>query len=172
VNAALANIIILAGSPAVGKTSVAEEVRRRVGGAVIDMGRFREMYLDPEWKNANQEESDMAFRLACYVSKEFVRNSIRPVLITDTLPRHLPLSFQELAGTGFKIVLLFVTGKDVLQQRMQDPTRDSGFSDLEVSWQRNVAEQERTPHANELRIDTTSLAVEQTASEVIRLMGW
>ena len=166
------DILILAGAPAVGKTTVAEAVREQLGGALTDMGSIREMYLDREWKQANTDEADMSFRLACKVAREFVSNGIRPVQITDVLPRHLPMAGTELAGTEHGIVSLYVTEKDVLQGRMLDPTRDSGFSDLEESWRRNESERRRELYERETRIDTTSMTVTEAAERVMQCCGW
>ena len=69
------DIIIVAGSPATGKTTIIKKIRPQTWGAHIDLGTIREMYLDREWSQANPEEAQMAFLLACHLAREFVAHN-------------------------------------------------------------------------------------------------
>ena len=165
------DVLIINGSPAIGKTTIANCIHADLGGAHIDMGKFREMYLDRAWAGANQTEAQMAFDLACHTAKVFLSNGIRPIVLVDLSPVHVAQVAYQFAGIDYGIATLTVTDRALLERRMTDPTRDSGFNDIDRAWAWNRAELSRDLLPQETRIDTSDLDIQATRRAVINLMG-
>ena len=156
------DIIVINGSPASGKTTSQRNLRDSVGGALVDMGRFREMYLDREWTHANEKEAQMAFELACHTAKIFVQNGIVPVTVADLRPEHIRQLSHFLGDWDYGIITLSVRDRTILQERITHPLRDSGFKDLDAAWAWNQAELSRELLPHEVRLDTSFLSPEET----------
>ena len=165
------DVAIIAGSPATGKTTVANGIRERLQCAVIELSTFRNMYLDRDWSRANPQEAQMSFVLACHTAREFVAHGIKPVLLLDLRPEHIGQLAEQFAGVNYGIVTLFVSARQVLAERMAAPTRDSGFRDLEQSWAWNVSETSRALLPREVRLDTTGLTIDETVGRVLEIIS-
>jgi adenylate kinase family enzyme len=160
------DIVVIVGAPAAGKTTVAKALRQELGGAHIDMGVFREMYLDPAWTAANPAEAQMAFELACHTARTFVQNRISPVFLVDLCPEHLPQLERQFGQHSYAIVSLTVSDRGILAGRMAHPARDSGFRDIEAAWAWNQSELGREPLPHEVRLDTTESSVSETTARI------
>ena len=57
------------------RNPIIKKIRPQTWGVHIDLGTIREMYLDREWSQANPEEAQMAFLLACHLAREFVAHN-------------------------------------------------------------------------------------------------
>ena len=55
------DLIILAGAPGSGKSTIGELLREKQGFPLIDFGWLRQGHLDDRWSNATPEEEQMAF---------------------------------------------------------------------------------------------------------------
>ena len=113
----------------------------------------------------------MAFSLACHVVREFVVYGIRPVILEDLRPEHIKQVSEQFSGFDYAIVSLYVCDQNVLQERMSNPKRDSGFRNLDASWHWNQTEESRELLPQEIRIDTTDLTIEETTKKVLSIIS-
>ncbi len=58
----MVDLIVIAGAPGSGKTTVGEQLHAKLGSVLLNFGRLREPHLDPDWSNASDVEEEMAFK--------------------------------------------------------------------------------------------------------------
>lgn len=68
------NLIVIAGVPGSGKTTVSKLLKEKLNGPYIDFGCLREFHLDREWKRANETEEQMAFDNLVFMLKNYIKN--------------------------------------------------------------------------------------------------
>jgi predicted kinase len=75
-------LVVVAGLPGTGKSTLAEAVARRTGGAVIDKDRIRVALFAPEDIEYSPEQDDFCMEVMLETARYlFVRNASRTVLL-------------------------------------------------------------------------------------------
>jgi len=160
-------VIVVAGAPGSGKSTVCGILKGRMGWPLLELGRFREPHLDYGWTNASAAEEGMAFDTLCYAVRNYLRHGYRTVLVTDLTPERvqdIPLAF---ANCTYIIVSLVLSDDAELTRRVLDPNRDSGFRWVTATLEWNRALRESALLPNESRVDSTSQRPEETADAVL-----
>ncbi len=166
----LPEIIVVAGAPGSGKTTVCRTIKARERWLLIDFGQhLRQLHLDPEWKTASPREEQMSFENLIAVARNYLKYGYAPIMITDLQDfrvLEIPSLFPE---HRYRIITL-VCSDEELKRRVLEPTRDSGFRDVERTQEWNAMVKARPLVRNEQRLDTTGQTVEQTVEAVIDLI--
>ncbi len=68
------NIIIIAGSPGSGKSTVCGLLLKELDSVWIDYGRLREFHLDREWKKADKKEEEMTFENLALILENYIKH--------------------------------------------------------------------------------------------------
>ena len=77
------DIIIIAGAPGSGKTTVLNLISKKLTRPRIDFGILRQFHLDKDWKNANSKEELMAFQNLVFIIKNYLKNKHIYIMIED-----------------------------------------------------------------------------------------
>ncbi len=161
-------LLVIAGAPGSGKTTISRLLRARLGCPHVDLGHLREFHLDNEWSNASAREESMAFENLLYVVRNYFRHGYGPVLVTDLLDfrvQEIPAHFRH---DNFLIATLVVNDDEELTRRVLIPERDSGYRDYASSIAWNRALLARPNVQNEVKIDNTD---PDPAGAVAQILG-
>ncbi|HED08689.1 MAG TPA: hypothetical protein ENI57_11275 [Ignavibacteria bacterium] len=162
----MTTIILIAGSPGSGKTTISHILKERLGNTpMIDFGRLREFHLKPDWSNENKKEEQMAFENLLHILDNYGKHGYEYVIINDLKDERIQ-NFPDVFSGSFKIFTL-VLDDDVLPRRMKDSTRDSGFTDIEAASKWNKQVKGRDTVMNEFKIDNSHSDPEKTADEIL-----
>jgi tRNA uridine 5-carbamoylmethylation protein Kti12 len=164
------SLIFIGGAPGSGKTTVSRRLHAEFQSVMIDFGTLREFHLDNLWTKESEKEEQMAFENLVFILKNYLRNGYQNVIVNDLKDFRLAQLSQAFETDDFLIVTLVVKDDAVLRARVLDPTRDSGWRNVEgaLAWNRAVLE--RPAVRNEFKLDNTSLTPEETAREIMNLI--
>lgn len=167
----MTDLLVVAGAPGSGKTTIARLLHAELGGAYIDFGYLREFHLDNGWSNASPREEAMAFENLLYVIRNYFRHGYAPVIVTDLLDfrvQEIPVHFRH---DDFVIATLVVHDDAELKRRVLIPERDSGYRDFasSLAWNRSLIE--RPAVQNEVKIDNTLTDPAGAVGRILALVG-
>lgn len=163
------DIIVIAGAPGAGKTTICKILREKLGSPYIDLGWLREFHLDKEWKNATSGEELMAFENLLFILRNYKKHGYENVIITDLTDEKVQRISKELNGLNFIIASLYVTDDNELQKRVLGE-RDSGYKNVAaaVEWNRELINRETVK--NEHKIDNTHNNPQKTVDQIEQLI--
>ena len=167
----MTDLLVVAGAPGSGKTTIARLLHAELGGARVDFGYLREFHLDNEWSNASPREEGMAFENLLYVVRNYFRHGYAPVIVTDLLDfrvQEIPVHFRH---DNFVIATLVVHDDAELKRRVLIPERDSGYRDFasSIAWNQGLIE--RPAVQNEVKIDNTDADPVGAVEQIRALVG-
>lgn len=165
------SLIFIGGAPGSGKTTVSRLLHETFQSVMIDFGTLREFHLDNLWTKESEKEEQMAFENLVFILKNYIRNDYKNVIVNDLKDFRIEQIPQAFADEDYLIVTLVVRDDDELRARVLNPTRDSGWRDVEraLAWNRAVIE--RPAVRNEYKLDNTLNTPEETAQEIINLIN-
>jgi len=166
----MTNIILIAGSPASGKTTVSQLLKEKLGDApLIDFGKLREFHLKRDWSNQSEEEEQMTFENLLYILDNYGKHGYEYVIVNDLKDERVQ-EFPNVFKGDFKIFTL-VLEDEALKQRMKDPTRDSGFTDIKVASEWNDKIKKRGAVKNEYKIDNSHSDPKKTVEIILEKLN-
>ena len=151
------NLIVIAGSPGVGKSTLGLALARRLGSPFLEFSVLREPHLDPSWSNASPAEHEMAWENLQFVVRNYVKYGYQNVVVTDLRDervRQVPEVFGDLA---YRIVTLALADESELRRRVG--ARRDGFVDVgaAVAWNAAVRARPALPHETKIKVDGRSV---------------
>ena len=164
----MTDLIVIAGSPGSGKTTVGELVHANLASPYIDFASLREFHLDREWKTQNPAEEAMAFDNLTYIIRNYIRHGWKNVIVTDLKDFRVVRIPEVFGDLNFLIATMVVDSDDEIAHRIR--TRNSGWKDVEgaISWNRDV--RNRSTVEGEYKIDNSHREPERTADAIMRLL--
>lgn len=162
------DLLVIAGAPGSGKTTVADLLRARLESPYIDFGEVREFHLDRNWKTASPREEQMSFENLIYILKNYFRYGYKNVIVTDLQDFRVRQIPELFADRDYFIATLVVKSEEELATRLRN--RDSGFRDVRRALAWNEQIQRRPLLVGEQRIDNTRGEPQQAADMIWRIM--
>lgn len=164
----MTDLIVIAGSPGSGKSTVCEILRAKLSSPYIEFSSLREFHLDREWTTQNPQEEAMAFENLIYIVKNYIRHGWKNVIVTDLKDfrvEQIPEVFGEL---DFVIATLVADSDDEIAHRIR--TRNSGWTNVEgaIEWNRHV--RGRDAVVGEHKIDNSHGDPRAAVDAIMRLL--
>ena len=165
------DLIVIAGAPDSGKTTVSQLLHEKLNSVYIEMGCIRQFHLGWEWNKASPREESMAFENLLFIVRNYFRYGYNNVIVTDledSRVEQIPIHF---AHDNYIIASLVVHDDDELKRRVLLPERDSGYRDYAsaIAWNRDLIE--RPAVRNELKIDNTEPQPEKVVKQILALIN-
>jgi chloramphenicol 3-O-phosphotransferase len=165
------DVIVIAGAPGAGKTTVCRALHVQMQGPYIELGQhLRQLHLDPGWHTASPREEQMSFENLLAITRNYLKYGYTPVIVTD-LEDFRILEIPSLFSEHRYRIITLVCSNEELERRVLTPTRDSGYRDVRRTQEWNAIAKARPLVRNEHRLDTTGQTIEETVQAVRRLIG-
>jgi chloramphenicol 3-O-phosphotransferase len=153
------DIILIHGAPGVGKSSVAQALQQRLQCPCFEFGWIPEFRRTRLGEISYEEEEAFSFENLLLVTRNYLRRGFAPVILTDLRDPLVQQAPSRLRGRTWVLVTLWVDDDAVLERRVLDETRSSGYRDWQEALDLNHIITRRPPRRNEVRINTTHLTV-------------
>ena len=165
----MTDLLVIAGSPGSGKTTVGELLHAELASPYIDFGWLREFHLDREWKMENPREEEMAFENLIFIVGNYVRHGWKNVVVTDLKDFRVVQTPEVFGDLNFLIATLVVDNDEEIAYRIR--TRNDGWKDVNgaVNWNRNVRNREAVK--GEHKIDNSHRDPQKTVDAIMALLG-
>lgn len=163
------DLIVIAGAPGVGKTTISHLLAKELNSFVFDFGILREVHLDDKWSNASEEEEQMAFENLTFILKNYKKRGYKNVILNDLQDfrvQQIPKIFSDF---DYIIFSLYVNGDQELKKRIEGP-RDSGWKDVPTAIEWNHSLVKRPSVKNEIKIDNTHNDPSSTVSRLLEFL--
>ncbi len=165
--ALLPDVIVVAGAPGTGKTTVCQALAERLASPYLDLGRLRSIHLDRLWQRMSAADEAVAFENLVAMARNYCRHEFRPVLVSDLTEDRVEEIVDVLAGLDVRIVTLVLDDPALHKRRVLDETRDSGYRDWQAALAWNQRTLQRVLPPNEHRLNSTRLSVDETVDQIL-----
>ena len=159
------DLIVVAGSPGVGKSTVSVALARQFGSPILEFSILRQPHLDELWSNTSAGEHEMAWENLSFVVRNYVRHGYRDIVVTDLRDERVQQVPTAFADLDFRIATLVALDDELIRRRVGE--RRGGFVDAEaaVAWNAALRRRSLLPGETKIEIDGRSL------EELVELAG-
>lgn len=152
------DLIVIAGGPGVGKSTVSLALARSLGSPCLEFSVLREPHLDPAWSNASPAEHEMAWENLQFIVRNYLKHGYRNVVVTDLRDERVRQVAQVFGDLEYRIVTLVIADEAELRRRVG--ARVDGFMNVEaaVDWNAAVRARPQLPRETKIEVDGCSEA--------------
>lgn len=157
------DLIVVAGSPGSGKSSLCTELCARWNVVpVIELSSLRNLHLNRAWSNQSEEDRAISFDHLVYIVHSYAKRQWRPVLVTDLRDEWVARIDEFFADLHYVIITLF-TSDALIRGRVE--ARTEGFVNVNAAVEWNRALQTRQLFRHECKVESSG-SVADTADRV------
>jgi broad-specificity NMP kinase len=160
------DLIVIAGAPGVGKSTVSHALARSLGSPCLEFSVLREPHLDPEWSNASPAEHEMAWENLQFIVRNYLRYGYRNVVVTDLREERVRQVAEVFGDLEYRIVTLVIA--DVAELRRRVGARVEGFMNVEAAVDWNAAVRARPRLNREMKIEVAGCSQAEVLEAVRR----
>ncbi len=160
------DLIIIAGAPGSGKSTVSRLLNEKLGSVWIDFGKLREFHLDMEWKNASEAEEQMTFENLVSIINNYIKHGYKNIIVDDLKDFRVEELHQLFRDS---VVVSLFADDSKIEKRIT--SRNEGWKDVEkaVKWNQDIKSQ--TESEGGYKIDNTSLSPEDTVEKILNILN-
>jgi len=166
------DFIFVIGPPAVGKTTLAGRLYKRLGGVYIEQNMIPEFVIPPYVLDQGEYEERVCFGAVLSQIEYFQRLGLRNIVVTDLddlRARELPSLFK---GRRFIILRLFSSDPEQIRvQMIHRAKNEGGLVALKGVSRLNALISERPLLPNEVRLDVAGKTREQILEEAVSVIA-
>jgi len=139
------DLLVLAGAPGSGKTTVSDLLHAALQLPYIDFGDVRNFHLDSQWSNQSPREEQMSFENLIYILKNYIRYGYKNVILNDLKDFRVRQIPELFAAHNYLIATLVVASDEELSARIRN--RNSGFTNVEraLTWNKEIQKRPLLP---------------------------
>ncbi|MEH3077739.1 MAG: AAA family ATPase [Quadrisphaera sp.] len=126
-------VVVIAGAPGAGKSSVSRELQARLDCPVFEFGWIPEFRNTGDRTTAYEEDEQLAFECLVLVVRKYVEHGYRNVIVTDLQEDRPAQALEVLADLDVILVTLRVEDEQLLRRRVLEETRSSDYRDDDAS---------------------------------------
>ena len=168
--AKLPQVIVIAGAPGTGKSTLARVLQERTQTPLFEFGWIPEFRHIPNGYISYEEEEQISFENLVLVTRNYLRHGFRGVILTDLNNRYVAEIGAVFSGLDYRIVTLVLQDEAVLAQRVLDPSRTSAYRDVEAALAINRSILSRPCYPYERRVDVTGKDVAAVLTEILEAL--
>jgi predicted kinase len=163
----MCDLIVLAGAPGSGKTTVAALLHGTLESPYIEFSDIREFHLDRAWKTQSAREEQMSFENLVYILNNYIRYGYKNIIVTDLQDFRVQQIPALFAAHRYLIATMVINNDDELAVRVRK--RTEGFRDVQraLAWNKQI--QARALVTGEHRIDNTHNEPQRTLDIILQL---
>jgi predicted kinase len=126
-SSSVSTVVLMAGLPATGKTTLAEALAANTGGLVLNKDCVREAMFPGDWTEYTSEQDDVVMEAVYSAARYLLRHQKPPFLYLDGRTyrqrSHVDqaIALAEESGSSWKILHL-VCDRNVIQERLANGT--------------------------------------------------
>jgi broad-specificity NMP kinase len=161
-------LLVVAGAPGTGKSTLASALREHLKAPWIDFGRLREFHLERDWSNQSPMELEMSFENMLSLVRNYARHGYQRIIVDDLRDELVQAVPDALDEVRVCIVTLILGDAPELRRRIE--TRRDGWKDADAAIRCNQCVIERAAVRGERKIDVTGKPPAQVLEEALKLI--
>ncbi len=171
-------IILMAGLPGTGKTTLARELARRTSGRVLSKDDFRHSIFDPEEIEYSSQQDDFVLQLMLQTARYLLLRTPSRHIFLDGRPFSRRYQIENVIAAAESVhqpwrILECVCSEETARQRLQRDAADGQHPAANRDFQLYLAVRERFEEITrpKVEIDTDHGEIEVCISEALRALG-
>jgi adenylate kinase len=165
------DLIVIAGAPGSGKTTICNILKEKLDSPMITYGHIRGFHLNSSWSNMTSLDDEMTFENIRFIIGNYLKNNYRNIIINDFEDFRIKQISQIYSNLKYAIFTLYVDNDLELKSRVLNESRDSGFRDYNRAIEWNKIIKERLVNSNEFIIDNTSKDCQIAVNEILKMIN-
>lgn len=167
----MVDVIIIAGAPGSGKSTLGEALRDRLQSPYFEFGWIPEFRKLPNRELTQPEEESLSFENLSLVAKNYLRHGYKNIIITDLNDKRLLDIDKVFSDYTYVILTLVIDDENKHKARILDDTRSSDYRNVERAKRQNAMIKARSLLTNEYRINNTNASVDDIVKEAIEIIS-
>jgi broad-specificity NMP kinase len=160
------DLIVIAGAPGVGKSTVSHALARSLDSPYLEFSVLREPHLDPKWSNASPAEHEMAWENLQFIVRNYLRYGYGNVVVTDLREERVRQVAEVFGDLEYRIVTLVIADEAELRRRIG--ARVDGFVNVQAAVEWNAAVRARPPLRRETKVEVAGRSEAEVLEAVRR----
>lgn len=165
------DIIVIAGAPGTGKSSVAALLQKKFSSPCFEFGWIPEFRQKGNKTILYQEEEGIAFENLVLVAKNYVKHGFSNIIITDLEDKRIIELHRHFKKQNYVLFTLTVNEDKILKSRVMNETRSSKYRDYKTALSINREILARPLLPKEVRIDTTKMSIPKVVSGIMKYVN-
>ena len=161
------DFIFIAGAPGSGKSTVAEALQKKLDSPLFEFGWIPEFRNKGKESIGYQEEESLSFENLVLVAKNYAKHGFKNIIITDLNNDYIEKLPEIFNQYDYAIYTLRLEDESVLETRVMDETRSSGYRDWQKALEINRGLHNRQAFSGETFVDVGSRSVEAIVESVL-----
>lgn len=162
------DFIFIAGAPGAGKSSVANQLQKKLNSPCFEFGWIPEFRQRGGKQIGYQEEVGIAFENLVLVLKNYVKHGFGNIVVTDLDDKRILELHQYFKKYRYALFTLTVGNDGLLKSRILNQSRSSKYRDWKIGLNINKKIAKRLLLPKEVRIDTTKMSIQNVVKQILK----